>query len=136
MKIIKRIKLNNGFTMQDLAIAIIILILFAGTIGSIAVSAYKVQTETKIDAVATLYAVQVAEYIDKISYEEVVEGIESTVAQEFDIPSSFNLDLTISNYTPETGSEDIIKEVVINLKYNFNNSEKNITLERLKIKEL
>ena len=65
------LKSNQGFTMQDLAVAIIILILFAGTIGGIYVSILTVQAETKIDAIVTVYAMQILEDIDRIDYEDV-----------------------------------------------------------------
>ena len=41
------LKSNQGFTIQDLAVAIMILILFAGTIGGIYISILTVQAETK-----------------------------------------------------------------------------------------
>jgi len=45
-----KLKTSRGFTLQDLVIAIIILMLFAGTIGGIYVVIYKTQIETKIDS--------------------------------------------------------------------------------------
>lgn len=130
------LKSNKGFTMQDLAIAIIILFLFAGTIGSICVSIYQVQADTKIDSIATLYAVQIMEYIDKISYEEVSNGIENTVRQEFNLPKGFNILIEVSSYLPTENSQDLVKQVKLTLAYQFRDDNRTIKIERLKIKEL
>lgn len=132
----KTLKSNKGFTMQDLAIAIVILFLFAGTIGGIYVSIYQIQSDTKLDSIATLYTVQIMEYIDKISYEQVTNGMADTVRQEFNIPDSFNILIDVSSYLPSQDSEDLVKQVSVTLTYHFNDNDKTIKIERLKVKEL
>ncbi len=131
----KMLKSNQGFTMQDLVVAILILMLFVGTIGSVYLAVYEVQIDTKLDSVATLFAVQIVEYIDKISYDEVENGMEEEVRQEFSIPNSFGIQIQVSNYEPEANSQDIIKEVKVTITYTFNENDRNITINRLKIKE-
>lgn len=131
----KMLKSNQGFTMQDLVVAILILMLFVGTIGSVYLAVYEVQIDTKLDSVATLFAVQIVEYIDKISYDEVNNGMEEEVRQEFSIPNSFGIQIQVSNYEPEANSQDIIKEVKVTITYTFNENDRNITINRLKIKE-
>ncbi len=131
----KMLKSNQGFTMQDLVVAILILMLFVGTIGSVYLAVYEVQIDTKLDSVATLFAVQIVEYIDKISYDEVENGMEQKIRQEFSIPNSFGIQIQVSNYEPEANSQDIIKEVKVTITYTFNENDRNITINRLKIKE-
>lgn len=131
----KMLKSNQGFTMQDLVVAILILMLFVGTIGSVYLAVYQVQLDTKLDSVATLFAVQIVEYIDKISYDEVENGMEQKIRQEFSIPNSFKIQIQVSNYEPEANSQDIIKEVKVTITYTFNENDRNITINRLKIKE-
>ena len=132
----KNLKSNKGFTMQDLAIAIIILFLFAGTIGGIYLSIYQIQSDTKLDSIATLYTVQIMEYMDKISYKQVTNGMEDAVRQQFNIPDSFNILIDVSSYLPSQDSEDLVKQVSVTLTYHFNDSDKTIKIERLKVKEL
>lgn len=132
----KYLKSNQGFTMQDLAIAIIILFLFVGTIGGIYLTIYQVQADTKIDSIATLYTVQIMEYIDKVSYDDVINGMEDTVRQEFGIPESFGILIDVSSYLPTGNSQDLVKQVKLTLTYHFGNDDRTINIEKLKIKEL
>ena len=88
-KLRKRIKSNQAFTMQDLVIAIMVLLLFVGTIGGTYLAIYQVQADTKLDSVATLYMIQMLEYIDKIGYDEVTNGMEETLRTQFAVPSRF-----------------------------------------------
>lgn len=137
MKSVKQaLKSNKGFTMQDLAIAIIAFVLLAGTVTSIYLSIYKVQADTQVDAVATLYTIQIMERIDKLAYDEVVENnlenLVNTMRQDFTIPSSFRIGLEIIPYN----QDDIVKTVKLTFTYSFSGKEKNIIIERLKVKEI
>lgn len=138
MKVQKFLKLksNRGFTMQDLILAIVIFTLFAGIVGSILVSTFKVQADSQVDEVGTLYAVQIAEYIDKISFDEVTTGMGESVAKKFNIPYDFTVTVNVSDYKPTGETLSYVKEVDINLEYNFANDSRNIRIQRLKIKEL
>lgn len=131
-----KLKSNNGFTMQDLIIAIAIFTLFAGIIGTAMVSTFRVQSDSQVDEIGTLYAIQIAEYIDKISFEEVESGMGDSLAKMFDIPSNFTVTVNVSDYKPSGETLSCVKEVDINLEYNFANDSRNIRIQRLKIKEL
>ena len=138
MKFAKRIlQSNKGFTIQDAAVAIIAIILFAGVIGSTYVSIYKVQAETQVEAVASLFIVQMMEYIDKIGYDEVSTDDTDLLIQEirnkFSIPSSYTIKLEV---IPMVETEDLIKTVKLTFGYKFKNVDRSIIIERLKVKEL
>lgn len=136
MNNIRNFKSNKGFTMQDLVIAIAVFMLFAGIVGTLLVNTFKVQADSQVDEVAVLYAVQVAEYIDKISFDEVESGIGDTISKKFNIPAKMTLTVNVEDYKPTGETGDYVKEVDINLEYNFNNDSRNIRIQRLKIKEL
>ena len=131
-----KLKSNNGFTMQDLIIAIAIFALFAGIVGSLMVTTFKVQSDSQVDEVGTLYVIQIAEYIDKISFDEVESGMGDSLAQRFNIPSNFAVTVEVSDYKPAGETISLVKEVEINLEYSFANNSRNICIHRLKIKEL
>jgi uncharacterized protein YneF (UPF0154 family) len=135
-KIGKKIKSNKGFTMQDLAIAIVILLLFVGTIGGTYLAIYKVQSDTKLDSVATLYMIQMLEYINKIGYDEVTNGMEETLRAQFSIPNRFHIKLEISSYLPKSDSRDLVKKVNLTMNYTFQKQERNLLITTLKVKEL
>lgn len=131
-----KLKSNNGFTMQDLIIAIAIFTLFAGIIGIAIVATFRVQSDSQVDEVGTLYAIQIAEYIDKISFDEVESGMGDSLASMFDVPANFTVTVDVSDYKPEGETLSCVKEVDINLAYNFADDSRNIRIQRLKIKEL
>ncbi len=129
------LKSNRAFTMQDLTIAIIILILFAGTIGASFISVYKMQAQTKISAIATIYGVKIMENIDKITYSEVEYDTTSMVANYrnmYGIPEEINLQLNVQKYN----EEDTIKIVTLIMNYEFSGEKEELVLERLKVKEI
>ena len=130
-KLLERIKNNKGFTMQDLVIALIILTLFAGTIGGTFIAVYKMQARTKITSVATLYGIQILENIDKIDYDEVVTGDLKTWQSDYNIPDSISLDIEVSSYN----EEDTIKKVKLTIGYEFDGSPETLVLEKFKVKE-
>ena len=84
-KITEKLKSNKGFTMQDVIIGMVILTVFAGTIAGSYLAIYKIQAETQMTAVASLYGIQILENIDRIAYEDVKNGMEDTYKQAYDI---------------------------------------------------
>ena len=135
-KNILNLKSNKGFTMQDLVLAIAIFALFSVIIGTGLVVTFKVQADSQVDEVGTLYAVQIAEYIDKISFDAVENGMGDSMAKKFNIPTNFTVTINVSDYKPELQEASYVKDVDINLEYNFNNDSRNIRIQKLKIKEL
>ena len=131
-----KLKSDNGFTMIDLIIAIAIFVLFAGIVGTLMVTIFKVQSDSQVDEVGTLYAIQIAEYLDKIGFDEVQSGIGDSLAKSFNIPSNFTVTVEVSDYKPTGETISLVKEVDINLEYSFANDSRNIRIHRLKIKEL
>lgn len=131
-KVFKRWKSNRGFTIQDVIIAMVVLVLFASTIGGSFVVIYKIQCETKLNTVATLYAIQILENTDKISYEEVTNGMENHYRSAYGIPDLMNLNLEISQYN----TEDTIKNIKLTISYEFAGSTETLVLEKIKVKEL
>ena len=131
-KIVKNLKSNKGFTMQDVIIAIAILTLFAGTIAGSYLAIYKIQAETQITAVATLYGIQILENIDRIAYEDLKNGMEDTYKQAYGISDQMGLRIEVSQYD----SENTIKMVKLTLSYQVAGNKEDLVLEKLKVKEL
>ena len=130
------LKSNKGFTMYDLVVAIIIFTMFVGVIGTVLVTTFKVQATSKIDEIAALYAIQIAEYIDKVSFEEVDTNLTSKVVTNLQIPNTFDVEINVTDYKPGIETESYVKVVKINLKYFYYNETQNFSIDKLKIKEL
>ena len=65
-----KLKSNKGISMVDVIIAIIIMAMFVGIVGNLYVKIATDNSKIKMNALATYYVVQIAEYIDKISYDD------------------------------------------------------------------
>lgn len=130
-KLLNKLKSNKAFTMQDLIVAFTILLLFTSVICGAVVAIYRVQAETKLNSLATLYAIQIMENIQKISYDEVQNGDLRNWRADYDIPDRMSLNLEVEPY----GEDDIIKNVKLTISYEFSGKTETITLEEFKAKE-
>ena len=131
-KIAKKLKSNKGFTIQDTVIGLLVLVMFAGIIGSSFLAVYRIQCETKITAMATLYGIQIFENIDKIPYEEVKNEKVDDYKKDFKIPDMINIKVEV---TPKN-EEDTIKLVELTMDYTFGGKTETILLQKIKVKEL
>ena len=132
----QKLKSEAGFTMTDLAAALIIFSIFAGLIGSLMYSSFKTNLQTKVAGVATSYAIQILEDIDKIGYDEVINGMEDAYRTKFKIPTQFDINMEISNYNEGNARADLIKIVKLTMTYHFAGTSEEVVINRLKIKEI
>ena len=130
------IKSNSGFTMTDLVAAIIIITLFTGVIGTMFYTSFKSNLESKLAGQCIYYATQISEEIDKVSYDQVKNGMEQNYISKFSIPQGFDVSVIVNNYNEGNSKEDLIKKVQITLTYNYNGNSQNMVINKLKIKEI
>lgn len=133
-RITRKLKSNKGFTMQDVIIGMVILTVFAGTIAGSYLAIYKIQAETQMTAVATLYGIQILENIDRIAYEDVKneKEMEDKYRQDYGISDKVGLKLEVSQYD----EEDTLKMVKLTLTYEIAGNTEELVLEKLKVKEI
>ncbi|MCI9246530.1 MAG: hypothetical protein HFJ30_05350 [Clostridia bacterium] len=131
-KVIKKLKSNKGFTMQDVIIGMVILTIFAGTIAGSYLAIYKIQAQTQMTAVASLYGIQILENIDRIAYEDVKNGMEDNYKQAYNISDKMDLKIEVSPY----GTEDTLKMIRLTLTYEIAGNTEELVLEKLKVKEI
>lgn len=130
------LKSESGFTMTDLVVALIIFSMLAGLVGTFLYSSYKSQLKTKLEGDASYYAIQILEDIDKISYNDVTNGMESNYKSKFSIPSGYNLKLEVTNYNEGTNKFDLIKNVKLTIEYGNNSETESIIINKIKVKEV
>ena len=143
IRIKNKLKQEKGFGMGDIALAIIIIVMFIGVIGGGIVTVYNIQTTTKMSSIATLYGIQVLEEIDRIDYEDVeklVEQVENErfcteCVNKFGIPSGINLELNVETPTPDE-SNNTIKNINLKITVDIANRVETIRLNNIKVKEL
>ena len=139
-------KSNKGVTLYDVIIAIIVLSLFVGVIGTLFYQIVYNNSLIKYNAIATHFAVRVAEDIDKIPYENITsQYLNNYISNETDsdnnkiynLPDDFNINVDVRNYNENDNSkEDILKIATIEVSYRCMNEDFSYKLQKLKIKEL
>ena len=130
------LKSNSGFTMADLVAALTIFALFTTIISTLMYSSYKSNMQVKMSGASVHYAMQILEDIDKISYENVKNGMESSYISKFSIPSGFIISINVSNYNEGNNKEDLVKKVKLTISYEFSGDTESIVINKLKVKEL
>ena len=127
-------KSESGFTFTDLAIAIFIIMLFTGTIGTIMDQITEVKLSTQLSAEATVCAIQILEDIDKTDYDLIQNGMENSYRTKFQIPSGFaiRIDVIDSAYTI---AGQPTKRVELRIKYKFKGRDEELAITRYKVKE-
>ena len=123
------VKSNKGFLMSDVIIAVIIISIFAGVIGTSMVNTYKMQAETRIMTKVGLYAVEILEKIDEVDYDEVTDTMDLS---QINIPGNIRVKLKVLQEKPDNG----IKNVKLDIKYKFKDKINNLLFEKIKVKEL
>lgn len=116
--------------MTDVVIAMVILSMFVGLISSLYYNIAYGNYSIRYDAMAVAYAVKIAENTDKLTYDEVVTGL------NYELEEGYIATVEVENYNHDDETkEDVIKTVTITIDYSFMNTEKSYTLKKLKIKE-
>ena len=135
MKNIKlKLKEEKGFTMQDIIVASVIILVFVGAVIMLMTAIYKNNIKTKLNSQMTVCAVQILEDIDKISYEDAQTKTAQYYINKYSIPSGFKVSLEFENYGENL--KDIIKIVNLKISYTFRGETEEFNVQRLKIKEI
>ncbi len=129
-------KSNSGFTMYDLIVAIAIITLFTGTIGTLVYNGTKADYKIKLTGLATNYAIQILEEIDKIPYEEVQNDMEYYYINKFNIPQGFDITIEVTNYNEGNDMQDLIKKVKLTITHEFLEESESFVVSHLKVREL
>ena len=127
-------KSENGFTFTDLAIAIFVIMIFAGTIGTILYQITELKLSTQLSAEATVCAIQILEDIDRTDYELIQNGMENDYKNKFQIPDGFALKINVTNSSKTVGGEPV-KNVELRIKYEFKGREEELVITRQKVRE-
>lgn len=132
-----KIKSENGFTMQDLIIACIIFTIFAGLIGTLMYNVYDTNIRANLTSQMCIFAVQILEDLDKISYEDAQTKTGEEYKNQFSIPEGFNIELQFTDYAEDqVNIEDVMKIVDLRITYTLAGKTEEFSVRRLKIKEM
>ena len=135
MKLIKKIKSNRGVTLTDIGVAVIIITILGVVIANMFYNIHLNVSMIRLNATAINYAVNILEDIDRLPYEEVNNNL--LELKDYNLKNMFTATINVENYNEQnTDKEDIIKIVTLTISYNMSGESDEITLKKLKIKEI
>lgn len=138
-KIKKILRKEKGVTGIDIATGAIVFILFTSTIFAIYLQIYKQSALVKIHEDAMGYIISICEDIDLKKYEDTEDIVQygNTIIQAINLPTDkYTLELRKEKYIDVNSSaQDLVKKIKISLKYNFDNEERTIQVNKIKVKE-
>ena len=131
-----KLRSNKGISIADVIIAMLILSMFVGIIGSLYYKILYNSNLIRMNALAVHYSVKIAEEIDKMSYEEVEDTLNSSIKSKYSIPDDFTVQIKVKKYNEtDPTKRDILKIVTIETDYQCLNEAKSYELMKLKVKE-
>lgn len=145
MTIKKKIKKQDGFTGVELAVAVVIVSIFIGLIGTLIFNVYIYTTSAARNSQATTYAVDILEKADKLYYDDTLlnTGVYTTDNSNrqilgINIANGYEASLKIEKYNEQAGNTDkldLIKILEVNIDYTVGSNSNNVNIKTLKIKE-
>lgn len=141
------IKKEKGLAGLDLTIAVAAIIIFSTLIVFLMGNNVTENIKLKKDTLAMIYITEIFENVgiedysnlESGNYEDITnnsydDSIENLIP--LDIGDRYNVNLTITNkFENIDNNEDIIKKIIVTLKYSVNDKEYICSMERMKIKE-
>ncbi len=134
----KILKQKKGFTMVDIAVAIVIIMIFVGIITTLFYQYYLSISSKNRNAIATNCVIDIIEDVKAMNYEEVTIDTLNQKIQQFIkdgiIPKGYNVIATIEKYNerPENlDKQDIIKILNVRVEYNSTNKLEQIEISTL-----
>lgn len=132
-----KLKSDAGISYADLIGAITVVILFVGVISAVMYNSHLLNLQIKVTEVAVGYSVEIMEYIDKVTYEEIDDNFINMIYDEFEILDLYNIEIDITNYTEYNSSyDDLIKIVNVSISYEFEDRVEAIKIDKIKVKEI
>lgn len=137
MEMLEKLKKNNGATMSDVVVAMLIITLFTGILTTSFLNIYKNNISIRMNALAVNYAIKILEDIDKKTYEEVTNELNDSINQNYQLQQGYSASINIQNYNEnDENKEDIIKIVTVNIKYKVIDTDEEYVVRKLKIREM
>ena len=138
-KNIRKLNKEKGATALDISTGALIFMLFTSIIFTLYLQIYKQSSLVKIHQDVMGYVIQICEDIDLEDYEatEDLEEYKNNIISKINLPvDRYKLTLQQEKYIdthPE--AEDIVKKIIVNINYTFDNEERSIEIKKLKVKE-
>ena len=114
--------------------------MFTSLIFALYIQIYKQSSIIKIHQDAMGYIIQICEDIDMEDYETTddLNEYKKDIISKINLPEDrYTLTLQQEKYIDTNkDAKDILKKIVINIKYTFDNEQRSIEVKKIKVKEL
>ncbi len=134
-----KIKKEKGATGLDVATGVVIFMLFSTFILTLYVQIYKQTSIIKIHEDAMGYIISICEDIDMRNYgdTEDLQQYTELIKTKIGLPEDrYNLQISQEKYiSTHPDAEDIVKRLTISITYNFDEEDRVITVNKIKVKE-
>lgn len=139
MKTIKqKIKQIDGFTPVDIAISVVIIVIFIGLIATLFYNFYLTANDKNRNAMATNCLIDIIEEVKKMDYDQLntqeVDLLLSSLQHNKTIPNGFTVFAKIQKYNEIEGNEqklDVIKILQVKVEYRIGQKIQNIEVSTL-----
>lgn len=137
----KKLKKEEGFTTADIAVSVILLVMFVSVIASAFYNYYLTINAKNRNAIATNVIIDVIEFVKIKEYEEVanentIKWIQELYANKT-IPNQYKVTMQVQKYNEmvgKQGKQDIIKKLTVQVEYPVGQQTKKIDTSTLIIK--
>ena len=136
----QKLKSEKGFTAIDGTIAVIIISIGITLISTLIYNTYVQVLSAHKNSMATYYAVQILEKVNKLDYYDIYlkQGETTSNSSILDVPidDQYTITLNIQDYNKQAGNEtkkDLIKIITVTVQYLDNNLNKNISIQTIKM---
>ena len=128
-------KLNKGATLADVVVAFVIITILAGTIITSFLKIYTEIMMVRLNALAINTAINILEKVDELDYKDVDNNLD--IDDIVDVNNGIEYEFHVKNYNEDDNTlQDVIKIVTLKVKYGIYNQEEQITISKLKIREI
>lgn len=134
----QKIRESKGFTPVDIAISIVIIIVFIGLIATLFYNFYLTASAKNRNAIATNCLIDVIEEVKKMDYEQItiqeVDLLISSLQANKTIPNEFKISAQVQKYNEMEGNQDkldVIKILQVKVEYHIGQKMQNIEISTL-----
>ncbi len=131
---------EKAATSIDIVTGVFIFMMFTSLIFALYIQIYKQSSIIKIHQDAMGYIIQICEDIDMEDYETTddLNEYKKDIISKINLPEDrYTLTLQQEKYIDTNkDAKDILKKIVINIKYTFDNEQRSIEVKKIKVKEL
>lgn len=138
-----KVKCEKGFTGIDIVTSLVLFMIASSVILAMYFNLYVNTVTIKIHETAIGIITDIFEKIDLENYDNITENkiselINSSGANEYfnEEKNHSNITFKLQKYSDENpGIEDLVKKINVTIKYQINGTEKQVSLNKIKIRE-